>query len=82
MPQNQKMGEADIILSALEADYCIDQSSAMSAERLIELCDYSYLFDEEVIENTLMTLIKEERISADVDSNDDPIFWLTNPVLH
>lgn len=82
MQQNQKMSEVEVIIAALEADYCVDQGSAMTSERLIELCDYSYLFDEEAIEQALMSLIKDEVISADVDSNDEPIFWLTHPVLH
>jgi hypothetical protein len=82
MEPTEKMSETSIILAALEADHCVDQSSAMTAERLIELCDYSQLFDEEKIEEALMTLIKEEVIAADVDSNDDPIFWLKSPVLH
>ena len=79
---NQKLSEAEIILSALEADHCVDEKSAMTSERLIELCDYAYLFDEDLIENTLMALFKDGLIHADVDENDDPIFWLKHPVLH
>jgi hypothetical protein len=82
MQAGEKMNEAEIILAALEADQCIDESSAMTSERLIELCDYSYLFDEEMIEDTLVALIKDDLICAEVDSNDEPIFWLKHPVLH
>ena len=82
MQSTEKMNPSEMIISALEADHCMNEQQAMTSERLIELCDYFGLFDEEIIQNALIELIRGNAIGASLDDNEEPIFWLKQPVLH